>query len=216
MSTTEIVIGGDPEDRVYGETLVLRDVQTLGKPFRYLEGRAVPFDTWGDLAWFREQHEQGSLKQSTKGGTGKNLPLLLFHDNRSFPIGAADSWDNRADGLHGVWRLDDHADAQRAAQAATDGMLLGMSIGFQPVRSEWTYCDDWDPDLGPEHKDTVIRLESRLLEVSLTPTPVFADAAVTSVRSAYVEKRSAGLRRSGRTQVKAWRARVDELRSGPS
>ena len=66
------------------------------------------------------------------------------------------------------------------------GDLLGMSVGFMSVRQEWDYLDwdDWDPDLGPDHKDKVTRLEARLLEVSLTPTPVFEAAEVQCVRTA--------------------------------
>ena len=92
---------------------------------------------------------------------------------------------------HGVWRLNDTADAQRAAQLAEAGDLIGLSIGFQPIRSDWELVDDWDPDLGLDHKDRVTRLESRLLEVSMTPTPAFQEAKVTLVReqSVYTRRR---------------------------
>ena len=204
-----------PEARTYRTALQLRDVERTG--YTYLEGRAVPYDVDADVGWFVEKHAAESFKASVNGGSGKRAPLLLFHDNRSFPVGHAEQW-RHDDGLVGVWRLNDSADAQRAAEAAAAGDLVGMSVGFMPVRSQWDYVewDDWNPDLGPEHKDHVTRLESRLLEVSLTPTPVFGDAEVADVRTSYtMELREAAVPRPRRA-VDAWRADVERLRSAPS
>lgn len=196
-------------------SMELRDVEVSGRAARYLEGRAVPYDTWGDVGWFVESHAADSFKMSTTGGTGKKLPLLLFHDNRSFPIGHAEKWTH-GDGLHGVWKLTESALADQAADAAAAGDLVGLSIGFMPVRSDWEYVEDWNPDLGADHKDRVTRVESRLLEVSMTPTPVFADAEITSVRSAFdVEVRAARAREHTVAEADAWRRDVDRLRSGP-
>lgn len=195
-----------PEARVYSAPLQLRDTQLVGKPFKYLEGRAVPYEEWADVGWFLEQHEAGSLDQTTKAGTGKALPLLLFHNNRSWPIGHAESWDSQSDGLHGVWRLNELPEAQQAALLAESGDLGYMSIGFSPVRSAWEYVDDWNPDLGPDHMDRVTRQESRLLEVSLTPTPAFASAEVTMVRTAERP------RPRGETKVDGWRRELERLR----
>lgn len=196
----------------------IRDVQAVGKPYRFLEGRAVPYDTWADVnGFFLEAHQLDSFKRSTKGGSGKALPLLLFHNNQSWPIGHAETWDHRSDGMHGVWRLNDRPEAQQAAQMAESGDLVGLSVGFQPKRSKWTFVDDYAPDLGPDHMDSVLRLESRLLEVSMTPTPAFAEAGVTAVRTAEIRtthllqrSRVLGDRKS---EADAWRTIVDGLRS---
>ena len=64
--------------------------------------------------------------------------------------------------------------AQQAGQYARDDFLTGMSVGFSPVRSSWTYAAEWDPELGPDDMDSVTSHEARLLEVSLVstrPTP---------------------------------------------
>ena len=45
----------------------LREVQAVGRPYQYLEGQAVPYDTWADLGWFLESHRAGSFKRSTNG-----------------------------------------------------------------------------------------------------------------------------------------------------
>jgi hypothetical protein len=207
-----------PEQRLTSVTLALRDVQAVGKPYRYLEGRAVPYDEFADLGWFLEKHAVGSFAQSTKAGSGKSLPLLLFHDNRNFPVGRSESWSHDGGGLDGVWRLNDSENAQRAASMADAGDLVGMSVGFAPIRSAWDYVEDWNPDLGPDHMDRVERQESRLLEVSLTPTPAFEAAAVSCVRTAFtVEERHAAARAAGRgprpSQVETWRDEVERLRS---
>ena len=187
-----------PEERQFAVGLELRDAQAVGAAGRYkfLEGVAVPYDTWADIGPFVEQHAGGSFARSTKGA-GKQLPLLLFHDNRKWPVGHAEKWSHDG-GLAGVWRLNDTDDAQTAAQLAEGGDLRGLSIGFLPIQSQWDprSADDWNPDLGPDHKDRVTRLESRLLEVSLTPTPAFAGAQVALVRTAYT--------RDGRAEIAAW------------
>jgi hypothetical protein len=176
--------GNAEQHPAYRSTFELRDTGRVGS--HYIEGRAVPYDTPADVGWFVETHAFKSLERSTRGGTAKALPLLLFHDNRSWPAGHAEQWSHEADGLHGVWKLNDTPEAQQAGELAKAGDLTGLSIGFQPIRSKWELLDgdEWDPTAGPEHMDRVTRLESRLLEVSLTPTPAFADAQVSMVRSA--------------------------------
>jgi HK97 family phage prohead protease len=197
-----------PERRFFEAPMQLRDTQLVGKPFKYLEGRAVPYDEWAQIGWFLEAHAKGSLDQTTTAGTGKQLPLLLFHNNRSWPVGHAEQWSSTEDGLHGVWRLNDTSDAQQAATLANAGDLGYLSIGFAPIRSEWQYLPDdmYNPDLGPDHMDRVTRLESRLLEVSLTPTPAFASAEISMVRSA---ERS---RPRGLSRVDGWRRELEKLR----
>jgi len=196
------------ETREYGAVLELREAQAIGRPYRYLEGRAVPYDTWADLGWFLERHAPGSFKRSTNGRSGKNLPLLLFHDQQSMPIGHAERWTHDQDGMHGVWQLNDSAPAQEAARMAESGDLLGLSVGFQDIRDPtWELPDDFMPDLGPAHKARVTRLESRLVEVSMTPTPAYADAGVTMVRTRAL--RPAPRKRD----VDHWRELMEELRS---
>jgi hypothetical protein len=206
----------DAEVRAYGTVLEVRDAQAVGRPYRYLEGRAVPYDTWADMGWFLEQHARGSFKRTTTNRSGKNLPLLLFHDNASFPIGHAEQWRHDDDGMHGVWKLNDSPRAQEAASMAERGDLLGLSVGFQDkVRPHWDGLEDFDPD-DPANKPRVTRLESRLVEVSLTPTPAFADAGVTMVRdaAALVHTRERPPARRPR-DADRWRDWLEEVRSRP-
>lgn len=197
-----------PEARLFPSVLQLRDVEPTGKkPYRHIEGRAVPYDELTDVGWYLEEHRKGSLDQTVQLAA-KGLPLNLFHNNRSWPIGISEKWDSRDDGLHGVWRLNDLAEAQQAAELANSGELGWLSIGFNPIRSEWTYVEDWSPELGPDHMDRVTRIESRLLEVSLVSTPAFASAEVTMVRT------SERARPRGESKLQGWQRELDRIRAG--
>lgn len=156
-------------------------VEILGAAYRTITGRVVPYDTPADIGLFRESFARGAFTASLVERS--NVPLLLWHDNRTFPIGIAVAWDDRADGLHGMFRLAMTSVAQVAGQHAHQGFLTGMSVGFSPIRSSWRYVEHWDPDLGPDHIDHVTRTEARLHEVSLTPTPAFDTARVYNVEA---------------------------------
>lgn len=174
-----------PEGRLIEAEVELRDAGT-DSGWTYLEGRAVPYNTPATIAgMFIESFAPGAFSKSI-AEAARSLPLLAFHDNQTADalIGVAESWDERADGLHGVWRLDKSEAAQRIAQLASDGVLGYMSVRFQPIRSEWTYVDDWDPNRGPKFLDSVLRTEARLIEVSTVSTPAYATATISKVRSA--------------------------------
>lgn len=202
------------EARIRPVGMELRAVETTDS-LSMLSGIAVPYGERADIGWYLEEHAPGSLAKSiTEAARG--LPLHLFHDDRSFPIGVSNEWHEEAGGLRGVWKLDESPEAKRAAQLAKPDdegrSALGyMSIRFQPIRSDWTYVEDWNPDLGPEHKDAVIRRESRLVEVSLVSTPAFRGASVTWVRTG---ERPATREAAGAPPraVRAWREYADSLK----
>lgn len=84
-----------------------------------------------------------------------------------------------------------------------------MSVRFQPIRSEWTYADEFNPELGPAYKDRVVRKEARLLEVSLVPTPAFKEATIQWVRSGEPMRQRAKQTRA----LDAWREELARLRA---
>lgn len=195
------------EQRVFAEIEIRGTEKVNG--FEFMHGRAVPYNTVANLGYFLEDHEPGSFAKSIKEAAAA-LPLLLFHDQQSFPIGAADSWDDNTAGLDGVWKLDlDSEHAQRAAQLADKGMLSGMSIGFAPIRSQWTFVDDWDPSRGPEYMDRVTRTESRLLETSVVSTPAFKEAKIELVRSSVQRRHPVD---AGKRELESWRRELESLR----
>lgn len=180
-----------PERRLLGG-LELRDVETT-ETRSMMRGRAVPYGEWANIGFFLESFKPGSLAKSIKEAA-RDLPLNLFHENRWWPIGAADEWIDGDRELEGVWRLDDSDIAQNAARLADQGMLTGLSIEFQPIRSEWDFAEVWDPSIGPEGMDRVTRLEARLGAVGLVQTPAYVSAGVTVVRSADARRRPEGPR----------------------
>lgn len=191
----------------------VRDVE-LNATKTQIAGIAVPYNDPTDLGWFLEDHAPGSLAKSIKEAA-RSLPLTLFHDDEALDshIGVASEWKELDAGLRGVWKLDDSPTAQRAAKLATpdeDGnAVLGyFSIRFVPIRSEWTLAQDFNPDLGPDYKDRVRRLESRLVATSLLSTPAFAKATVEFVRSG--ERQMA--RKATRRNVDIWREELARLR----
>ena len=176
-----------------------------GGALTHLEGRAVPYGVWTNRGFFLESIAAGSLDKSIAEAAA-TLPLLLFHEDSTFPVGVAESWQSGPKFLDGVWRLDEGDLAQRAAQLARDGMFTGMSVGISPIRSDWQFVavEDWNPDLGPDHMDKVTRVEARLVETSLVTTPAFTQARVTLVHSS--TPRRGRSTRPHLEAARAWRA----------
>jgi len=151
-----------------------------GTKFKYLEGRAVPFDTWTDVGWYLEKMAPSVFRKSIRE-SARALPLQLWHNDRTWAVGKASKWTESPEGLDAVWELDGSAEAQRAAQMANDGFLTGLSVGFQTLDggSDWELADPEDPT----SRNRVTRTQARLHEVSLVNAPQYAQAAVTLVRS---------------------------------
>lgn len=196
-----------PEQRLYEPAVQVRDLDAT-KDLRSLKGIAVPYNRQADIGFFLEEFAPGSLSKSIQE-SARALPLLLFHDTSQFPIGAATKWTETDEGLEGEWRLDKSEVAQRAAQLALDGVLNFMSIRFSPIRSEWTYVEDFAPDLGAAHKDSVRRTEARLLETSLVSTPAYNEASVQWVRSG---ERALDREASGKV-LSGWQEYLERMRS---
>lgn len=194
----------------------LREVETTDS-YSMMRGRAVPYATPAIISWYVEEWERGSLwKSIMEAGKVRDLPLNLFHENHTFPIGAAAKWEEADDGLWGTWRLDGSERAQEAARLAKpkddggEGMLTGLSIEFSPIRSEWWWCDDWNPNLGPDHMDRCTRLEARLGAVALCQTPAFVTAGVDMVRHSVSQRQTPD--GGGTPVLDAIKARTEALR----
>ena len=181
-ATRRMVHGGDREGRLFTSTLRFAEVDR-GAGYTEIQGRACPYETWTTRWGYRESFAPGLFDKSIKEAA-RALPLLLFHDASTWPIGHAVAWDSRDDGLWGTWRLDTSADAQRAAAMAADGHLPYLSVGYDPVLSDWqmTASEDWNID-DVATLDLCTRVEARLVETSTVSTPAFKDAEITLVRS---------------------------------
>ena len=197
-----------PEARLIGG-LEFREVDTTDS-LDWLEGMAVPYGRWANVGFYLESFGAGALGKSIKEAA-RALPINLFHDSMTFPIGSASEWKEEAGGLRGVWKLDGSTEARRAARAAKDGHLTGLSIEFQPIRSEWDWVEEFNPDLGPAGMDKVVRVEARLGAVALVPTPAYVEAGVTLVRAAPPTRRG-GPSRSTTPALDAARRILEEMK----
>ncbi|MDO5534378.1 MAG: HK97 family phage prohead protease [Propionibacteriaceae bacterium] len=211
--TDEMVTLKAPEVRTF-PALEFREFERSASG-RFLEGRAVPYNRWADIGWFRERFAPGAFAKSIREAARK-LPLLLWHDNRTFPIGVSDEWRDNDKGLDCVWDLDvDDPRAVEAARKAERGELTGLSIGFAPIENRGKNARGEVVDLNNvlEIDDmglmSVTRKEARLLEVSLTPTPAYAGAQVSLVRSQAPQEQ--GVRRRS-AEVEAWQAYLASVR----
>jgi HK97 family phage prohead protease len=208
-----------PSEIVLYETDLATERAGDGGRFVAIRGQAVPYGVWTNRGWFMESVAAGCFDKSIAEAAA-GLPLLLFHDDESLPIGLSTSWDSRKVGLYGEWSLDTRPEAQEAGRLADAGMLRWFSVGHSPVRSEWDRVDEWDPDRGPEYMDKLVRLEGRLLETSLLTTPAFASAQVEGVDRMAQDLqvrygRTAERPRPGvdyRPGVRAWRRWLNEHR----
>lgn len=197
------------EARIFG--FELRDVDTT-ESLRMLAGRAVPYNMATELGTFTEEIAPGTFTRSIKQD-GMLLPLHLFHGDAPelggnpmtpWPIGMAREWQEKPDGLQGVWDLDEHPEAQRAARMARDGKLPYLSVRFQPFPNK----TDIRYDGARPH---LIRRQARLVSTSLVSTPGYLGARVEWVRSAeHVAKPGAP-----GTPLAEWAAYLEQVKRGP-
>lgn len=177
--------------------LQVRDLDTKA---RRIQGRAVPYGVEIDLGWYFESMAPGVFTKSIREAA-RELPLLLFHDGRSLDtvVGKATAWQENVkgsdgiSGLEGVWELDADESADRALAKVESGSLNFMSVGFQPKAGDLGSEYRWDDD----DELHVLRKEARLLEVSLTPTPAYADAIASKARHQVTP---------GRPRLERWQA----------
>lgn len=156
-------------------TTAILDRPDTAQAVRRIEGIAVPYDTWARVPGGWERFTRGAFTDSI--ATNPRVPLLASHDADRWPIGIAEQFDDRPDGLHVVWRIDvDDPAAAEALRKVEDGYLTGLSIGFMP-----DYRTD-DLTVDRDGMAWITRHTARLLEVSLVSTPAYVGAQVTHVR----------------------------------
>jgi len=203
------VDGGGPEARIIAAGLALSEVET-DRGFTMMHGKAAPYGEIAHRAGYKEIWADGLFDESI-ATLSANLPLMIFHDDMTWPLGHATDWESKpGDGLYGTWALDDSAEAQRTAKMAADGHLSFLSVGYWPLRSDWqiTAADDWDP-ADADTWDTVIRHKARLMETSVVPVPLYHSAQVLLVASAGgrpTRHRAGGVRHAdARPKLDRWR-----------
>lgn len=200
------------EARIYPTGFEIRDMDAT-ESLRKIAGRAVPYNTPTNLGTFSEEIAPGTFTRSIKQD-GMKLPLHLFHGDSPreggspvtpWPIGMASEWREQPDGLYGVWTLDEHPEAQRAARMARDGMLPYLSIRFNP------FPNKTDIRYGADDRPHLIRRQGRLVSTSLVSTPAYLDATVDWVRSAELVAKPG----APGTALAEWMKYLEQIKAGP-
>jgi hypothetical protein len=182
-----------------------------GADGRTLYGLAVPFDVELDVSdfWddYTEVFRKGSFAKTIRDRSHA-LPLLVHHNHRGLPIGAATELAEEDDGLHAAFHLSATREADDVLALLADDAISGLSIGFEPVTHTETKGPNRTP---PSSRDLHERTEVKLREVSLCNFPAFVDAGVHGVRASQDRHPSlaalAAERDRGMSAVGAWRDR---------
>lgn len=146
-------------------TLTPDEVRTADDGSLSFSGIAAPYDTVIEYAGIQEQFARGAFDPKSVVGA----PLLWSHD-RAEPVGHITSADDTPVGLSVTATVLPTARGRDAITLLRGGSLRGLSVGFQP-----------DEMINTPHGVTYTK--ASLVELSLTATPAYPDAAVASVRS---------------------------------
>lgn len=131
---------------------------------RIVSGQIVPFGAVGNTSVGHVIFEKGSIQIPS----ASKIKLLAQH-NTNDPIGRAQSFNETATGINGVFKLSAASKAQDYLVMAAEGLIDGLSVGVEVLASR-------------ERKDGTIIVSSALLkEVSLVESPAFSEARVLDV-----------------------------------
>ena len=131
---------------------------------RIISGQIVPFGSVGNTSIGKVIFEKGSIQIPSVS----KIKLLAQH-NTNDPIGRAQSFQENANGINGVFKLSAASKATDYLLMASEGLIDGLSVGVEVLASR-------------ELKDgTVIVTSSLLKEVSLVESPAFGQARVLEV-----------------------------------
>jgi uncharacterized protein len=166
----------------FSASLSVRD-EDQGGDGRTLVGLAVPYDEELEVSDFWDEYTEVFRKGAfakTITDRAQPVPLLVAHEHRTLPIGAATTLAETDAGLEAQFHLSATARADEVLELVRDRAISGLSIGFQPVQQRVTKGSARDP---AAHRDLVERTEVNLREVSICNFPAFAGAGVTGVRT---------------------------------
>ena len=133
---------------------------------RIIAGQIVPFGEIGNTSAGKVIFEKGSIQVPAVS----KIKLLAQHQQTaSGVIGRAQSINETATGMNGVFKVSASSDGENYLVKASEGILDGLSVGVEVIKAS-------------ERKDGVLIVKAALLkEVSLVETPAFDSARVTDV-----------------------------------
>jgi HK97 family phage prohead protease len=135
---------------------------------RTLVGTAVPYGVETRIGRYTERFAFGAFADARP----EDVPLMAVHDHESLPIGRAFSLTETPAGLEAELRVSQTQRGDEVLALVKDGAATGLSVGFVPVEDRWN-----------QDRTIVERIKARLVELSITAFPAYADARIMSVRS---------------------------------
>ena len=146
---------------------------------RTLVGRAVPYGRTADIPGGGiERFMAGAFAKQVASGQVGQVKMYDSHSSRMAgqqPIGKTAALTEMSDGLHGAWPLYSTSRANDALELVRTGEVTGLSVGFKALPGGTKTGSDGAIERHAAHLDHVV----------LTHEPVYADAAVTAVRSVH-------------------------------
>lgn len=142
------------------------EIRAAATDTREITGIGVPYGETISIWGMRERLAPGSVE-------AEGAKLFYRH---SEPIGLVTSADDTEAGWHPTAKISTTPRGDEAYQLARDGVLDGLSIGFDPV--------EWHTERDDDGTEVTVYTRVRVREVSLVPFPAYPSATVTDVRSA--------------------------------
>ena len=143
---------------------------------RTIEARIAPYGVPATVSdpptWtpYRELFAPGAFERQVTAPDRVKVWLNFEHEQGLRGIvGHGTELHDRADGLHGTFRVHENADGDKALQLVNDGILTGLSLEFVSRRSRVV-------------DGVVHRLRVHIDKVSLCRTPAYTDSRVLAVR----------------------------------
>jgi HK97 family phage prohead protease len=135
---------------------------------RTLAGRVMPYNTEARIGSYTETFRPGAFADADP----TQVPLLAVHDREQLPIGRALSLTDGPAGLDAELRVSKTTLGDEVLELVRDGAATGLSVGFQPLEDAWNAT-----------RSKVERIKAKLVEISITAFPAYADARILAVRS---------------------------------
>jgi HK97 family phage prohead protease len=119
-----------------------------------------------------DRHGTTMTPGSLDADLDRGVPLMLWHDRESFPVGKVVSWEHTERGPVARFIFADYDRAHLARTLVDTGFLQAVSVGFIPKEGFVREADD-----------VVVFTRSELVELSLTATPSSRGALIDLKRS---------------------------------
>jgi HK97 family phage prohead protease len=119
-----------------------------------------------------DRHGTTMTAGSLDADLDRGIPLMLWHDRESFPVGKVIGWEHTEKGPVARFIFAEYDKAHLARALVDSGFLTAVSVGFIPKEGYLREADD-----------TVVFTRAELVELSLTATPSSRGALIDLKRS---------------------------------